>query len=61
MTKYSYGEEIPMTTHTEVKDAAVDPTSYNTLGFFDVYYGFEAVRAQATAKAPARTAVRTQF
>ena len=42
-------------------DAAVDTTSYEILGFFDVYYGFEAVRAQATAKAPARTAVRAQF
>ena len=42
-------------------DAAVDPASYEILGFFDIYYGFEAVRAQATAKAPARTAVRTQF
>ena len=42
-------------------DAAVDPASYEILGFFDIYYGFEAVRAQATAKAPARTAVRAQF
>lgn len=42
-------------------DAAVDPTSYEILGFFDIYYGFEAVRGQAAAKAPARTAVRTQF
>ena len=42
-------------------DAAVDPASYDILGFFEIYYGFEAVRGQATAKAPARTAVRTQF
>lgn len=42
-------------------DAAFDPTTYEALGFFEVYYGFEAVRGQATAKAPARTAVRTQF
>lgn len=43
-------------------DAVVDPTSYEFLGFFDVYYNFEAVRAQATSKsAPARAAVRAQF
>lgn len=42
-------------------DAAVDPASFEILGFFELYYGFEAVRGQATAKAPARTAVRTQF
>ena len=42
-------------------DAAVDPASYDILGFFEIYYDFEAVRGQATAKAPARTAVRTQF
>ena len=43
-------------------DAAVDPTSYELLGFFDVYYNFEAVRAQPTAaKAPARAAVKAQF
>lgn len=41
-------------------DAAVDPASYSILGFFDVYYGFEAVRnaAPAPAAAPARKAVR---
>ena len=41
-------------------DAAVDPASYSTLGFFDIYYGFEAVRnsAPAPAAAPARKAVR---
>lgn len=43
-------------------DVAVDPTSYELLGFFDVYYNFEAVRAQPTAaNAPARTAVRAKF
>lgn len=43
-------------------DAAVDPASYELLGFFDVYYNFEAVRAQPTAaNAPARTAVRAKF
>lgn len=43
-------------------DAAINPADYSILGFFDVYYGFEAVRAQATAKsAPARAAVRAQF
>ena len=33
------------------------------LGFFEIYYGFEAVRgaAPAAAKAPARATVRTQF
>lgn len=41
-------------------DAAVDPASYSILGFFDIYYGFEAVRnsAPAPAAAPARKAVR---
>ena len=43
-------------------DAAVDPASYELLGFFDVYYNFEAVRAQPTAvKAVARAAVRKKF
>ena len=43
-------------------DAAVDPASYELLGFFDVYYNFEAVRAQPTAaNAPARAAVKAQF
>jgi hypothetical protein len=43
-------------------DAAINPADYSILGFFDVYYGFEAVRAQATTKsAPARAAVRAQF
>ena len=42
-------------------DAAINPADYSILGFFDVYYGFEAVRAQAVAKAPARAAVRVQF
>ena len=43
-------------------DAAINPADYSILGFFDVYYGFEAVRAQATSKsAPARAAVRAQF
>ena len=43
-------------------DAAVDPTTYELLRFFDVYYAFEAVRAQPTAtKAPARAAVKAQF
>ncbi len=42
-------------------DAVINPADYSILGFFDVYYGFEAVRAQAVAKAPARAAVRVQF
>lgn len=42
-------------------DAAINPADYSILGFFDVYYGFEAVRAQAVAKAPTRAAVRVQF
>ena len=42
-------------------DAAFDPTTYEALGFFDVYYGFEAVRGQAAANAPARASVRAQF
>lgn len=43
-------------------DAAINPADYSILGFFDVYYGFEAVRAQPTAaKAPARAAVKAQF
>lgn len=44
-------------------DAAVDPASYSILGFFDVYYGFEAVRndSPAPAAAPARKAVRASF
>ncbi len=42
-------------------DAAVDLATYKILGFFDVYYGFEAVRAQGAAKTPARASVRGQF
>ena len=54
-------------------DAVVDPTSYEPLGFFDVYYAFEAVRSEATptaikARAKAQTSaqpkkdiIRTQF
>ena len=42
-------------------DAVINPADYSILGFFDVYYGFEAVRAQAVANAPARAAVRVQF
>lgn len=42
-------------------DAVINPADYSILGFFDVYYGFEAVRAQAVANAPARVAVRAQF
>ena len=54
-------------------DAVVDPTSYELLGFFDVYYAFEAVRSEATptaikARAKAQTSaqpkkdiIRTQF
>ena len=39
-------------------DAAYDSTTYEPLGFFDVYYGFEAVRSEAApvAKASARFA-----
>ena len=43
-------------------DAAVDPTSYSVLGFFDIYTNFEAVRAQvAPAAAPVRKAARVSF
>lgn len=44
-------------------DAAVDPASYSILGFFELYYGFEAVRndSPAPAAAPARKAVRASF
>ena len=44
-------------------DAAVDPSSYSILGFFDIYYGFEAVRGQAAtaSAAPARAAVKARF
>ena len=43
-------------------DAAFDPATYEALGFFDVYYNFEAVRAQPTAvKTVARAAVRKKF
>ena len=43
-------------------DGAFDLTG-SPLGFFEIYYGFEAVRgaAPAAAKAPARATVRTQF
>lgn len=44
-------------------DAAVDPASYSILGFFDIYYGFEAVRGQAAtaSAAPVRAAVKARF
>lgn len=44
-------------------DAAVDPSSYSILGFFDIYYGFEAVRGQAAtaSAAPVRAAVKARF
>ena len=44
-------------------DAAVDPASYSVLGFFDLYYGFEAVRGQAAtaSAAPVRAAVKASF
>ena len=54
-------------------DAVVDPTSYELLGFYDVYYAFEAVRSEATptalkARAKAQTSaqpkkdiIRAQF
>jgi|GEM_PF-732759 len=42
-------------------DAAVDPTSYEIVGFFELYTGFEAVRDQVPAAAPARSSVRHQL
>lgn len=43
-------------------NAAVDPTSYDILGFFDIYVDFEAVRTQvAPAAAPVREAARVSF
>lgn len=42
-------------------DAAVDPTSYEIVGFFELYTGFEAVRGQVPAAAPARSSVRRQL
>ena len=43
-------------------DAAFDPATYDALGFFDIYTGFQAVRGQAApAAAPARASVRTQL
>lgn len=42
-------------------DAAVDPTSYEIIGFFELYTGFEAVRGQVPAAAPARSSVRHQL
>ena len=44
-------------------DAAVDPSSYSILGFFDIYFGFEAVRGQAAtaSAAPVRAAVKASF
>lgn len=41
-------------------DAVVDRTTYEALGFYDVYYGFEAVRAEAAPIAlKARAKVQT--
>ena len=41
-------------------DAVVDRTTYEPLGFYDVYYGFEAIRAEATPTAlKARAKVQT--
>ena len=41
-------------------DAVVDRTTYDALGFYDVYYGFEAIRAEATPTAlKARAKVQT--
>lgn len=44
-------------------DAAVDPTSYGIVGFFEIYTGFEAVRGQAATAAAtvARSSVRHQL
>ena len=44
-------------------DAAADPATYKLLGFFEVYYGFEAVRnvSPAPAAVPARKAVRASL